>query len=359
MKGGFNTDRIGKLRKGLEEKGVDAVLIFEPHNMYYMTGFTGGEGCAVITHDKTYLVTDFRYIEQAENESPNFEVVRADNQAKELPAFINSIGIKTACFEEEFINYKLYSDLKENLDGIELIPLGDLIKDIRQVKDEGEIERISKAQSLAEEALGYVKGLIRPGMTEKEVAIELEMYIKKRGAAGLSFETIVASGWRSSLPHGRATDKVIEDGDFVTIDFGIMWDWYCSDMTRTYIVGHASEKQKDIYSVVLEAQMAALEGMKAGMTGIEADKLARDVIERYGFGEYFGHGLGHGVGLQVHEPPQVNKRGDKPLKENSVVTCEPGIYIPGLGGVRIEDLLVVKNNGILNLTHIDKKLEIL
>ncbi|MDI6602116.1 MAG: Xaa-Pro peptidase family protein [Thermoanaerobacteraceae bacterium] len=352
-------NRIERLRDGLQEKGIDAALIFEPHNMYYMTGFTGGEGCAVITDNRAYLVTDFRYIEQAENESPDFEVVRVDNQANELSGFINSLSIKTAGFEEGFVSYSLYTDLKSKLEGIELVPLNGLIEDIRQVKDEEEIERISRAQSLAEEALNHVKGLIKPGITEKEVAIELEMYIKKKGSSSLSFETIVASGVRSSLPHGRASDKVIEDGDFVTIDFGIMWDRYCSDMTRTYIVGKVSDKQKEIYNVVLEAQMTALEGMKAGMTGVEADKLARDVIEKYGYGEYFGHGLGHGVGLQVHELPQVNKRGVKPLLENSVVTCEPGIYVPGLGGVRIEDLLVVKNNGILNLTHIDKKLEIL
>lgn len=352
-------ERIEKIRNGLEERHIDAALVFEPHNIYYISGFTGGEGCVVITESRAYLVTDFRYIEQAKNESPEFEVVRVDNPAKDLSGFISGLGISSVGFEEDFVSFGTYTNLKSSLEDIELIPLNGLIEDIRQVKDEDEVDRISKAQVLAEEALSYVKGMIRPGLTERQIALELEFYIKKKGSSGLSFDTIVASGLRSSLPHGKATDKVIEDGDFVTIDFGIVWDWYCSDMTRTYVVGRASDKQKEIYNVVLEAQVTALEGIKAGLTGIEADKLARDIIEKYGYGDYFGHGLGHGVGLQVHELPMVNKRGAKPLEENSVITCEPGIYIPGFGGVRIEDLLVVKDNGILNLTHIDKKLEIL
>ncbi len=352
-------NRTEKLRKGLEALHIEAALIFEPHNIYYMTGFKGGEGCAVITKDKAYLTTDFRYIEQAQKESPDWEIVRVDNPSKDLSGFIEGLGIKYVGFEEEFVSFSTYTNLKGSMKGIELVPLNGLIEDIRRVKDEEEIKNIAKAQSLAEEALTYVKSMIRPGITERQLALELEFYIKKKGASGLSFDTIVASGLRSSLPHGQPTDKAVEEGDFVTIDFGIIWDWYCSDMTRTYAVGKISDKQREIYDVVLEAQLTALEGTKAGMTGADVDKLARDVIEKHGYGEYFGHGLGHGVGLQIHELPMVNRRGTKPLQENSIITCEPGIYIPGLGGVRIEDILVVKDNGILNLTHIGKKLEIL
>ncbi len=352
-------DRIEKLRHGMVERHIDVALIFEPHNMYYMTGFTGGEGCAIITESKAYLTTDSRYTEQAQNESPGCEIVRVDNPANDLAGFIKGLHIKHVGFEEDFVSFKEYVNLKESLGEIELTPLNGLIEEIRQVKDEDEIKKMAKAQALAEEALTYVKSMIRPGITERELALELEFYIKKKGSSGLSFDTIVASGLRSSLPHGGPTDKKIEKGEFVTIDFGIVWDHYCSDMTRTYVVGEISDKQREIYDVVLEAQLTALEGTKAGMTGAEVDKLGRDVIAKHGYGDYFGHGLGHGVGLQIHELPMANRRGTQKLKENTILTCEPGIYIPDLGGVRIEDIFVIKNNGILNLTHIDKKLEIL
>jgi Xaa-Pro aminopeptidase len=224
------------------------------------------------------------------------------------------------------------------------------------VKTEKELEKMAKAADIADQAFHHIIGYIRPGVTERAVALELEIYMKKLGASALSFETIAASGVRSSMPHGIATDKIIEDGDFLTLDFGCVYDGYCSDMTRTVVVGKATQKQKKIYGVVLEAQIAALNAIREGINGIDVDKIARDVISSRGYGEYFGHGLGHGVGLEVHEEPRLSPTGTKKLLENMVVTDEPGIYIPGFGGVRIEDLIVVKKDGCEVLSKSPKQL---
>lgn len=328
----------------MKEKKLDGAIIYKPENRRYVSGFTGTSGYALITLDRAIFITDFRYIDQSTKECIGYEVVKHSNE-RTIYSIINDLGIKKLGFEEDFVTYSQYKEFEKKLDSISLMPLEGSLSKLRTIKDQEEIELIQKAASIADEAFLHICDYIKEGMTEKEIALELETYMKKKGATGTSFDTIVASGIRSSLPHGVASDKIVEKGDFITIDFGCIYNGYCSDMTRTIVLGKASEKQKEIYSIVLEAQMKALEAIRAGITGIEADKVARDVIESKGYGQYFGHGLGHGVGLEVHEMPRLSPIGEDTLQPGMVVTDEPGIYIPDFGGVRIEDLLVITEDG--------------
>lgn len=339
----------------MKEKDIEAFVIYKFVNVTYITGFTGDDSVALVTHDKAIFITDGRYTEQAQKEVKDFEVIEHKTGIKEvLKEYIKTLGIKKLAFEES-ISYGQYRELKEFLE-IELIPQANLVETLRMVKDEEEIENIKKAQNITDKAFEYLLNFIKVGMTEKEVALELEYFMKKQGAEDLSFDTIVASGKRSSLPHGKASEKVIEKGDFVTIDFGCKVNGYCSDMTRTIVMGKANEKQKEIYNIVLEAQQKAIANLKAGLTSKEADLLARSVIEEKGYGKYFSHSLGHGVGLEVHEAPSLSFKKEEILKEGAIVTVEPGIYIPYFGGVRIEDMVLLKEDGVINLTKSSKYL---
>ena len=259
-------------------------------------------------------------------------------------------------FEDDHMSFASYSTYNVALENIQLVPLKGLITNIRAVKDLEEIEKIAQASQIADEAFEHILGFIKPGIKEKDVALELEFFMRKKGATGASFDFIVASGHRSSMPHGVASDKVIEEGDFITLDYGCIYDGYCSDMTRTIVLGKACDEQKKIYNIVLEAQKKVIEVAKAGMTGAELDKVARDIISEAGYGEKFGHGLGHGIGLQVHEMPNVNSLGSNELKPGMVTSDEPGIYIEGFGGVRIEDLIVITEEGCKVLNKSPKDL---
>ncbi len=339
----------------MKEKDIEAFVIYKFVNVTYITGFTGDDSVALVTHDKAIFITDGRYTEQAQKEVKDFEVIEHKTGIKEvLKEYIKTLEIKKLAFEEN-ISYGQYRELKELLE-IELIPQANLVETLRMVKDEEEIENIKKAQNITDRAFEHLLKFIKVGMTEKEVALELEYFMKKQGAEDLSFDTIVASGKRSSLPHGKASEKVIEKGDFVTIDFGCKVGGYCSDMTRTIVMGKASEKQKEIYNIVLEAQQKAIDNIRAGITSKEADLLARSVIEEKGYGQYFSHSLGHGVGLEVHEAPSLSFKKEEILKEGAIVTVEPGIYIPDFGGVRIEDMVLLKEDGVINLTKSPKYL---
>ena len=236
------------------------------------------------------------------------------------------------------------------------VPLGEELSLLRAVKDEGEIEKLARAEQIGDEAFSYILTQIKPGITELEIAAKLEYYMKSHGAQEKGFDTIAASGLHSAMPHAVPSEKVLEKGDFLTLDFGCKYQGYCSDMTRTVVIGKANEKQKEIYKIVLEAQEAALAGLRAGMTGAEGDALARKVIEEAGCGDYFGHGLGHSVGLEIHEKPALSPKDQTILRPGIIETVEPGIYIPGLGGVRIEDMTVITENGIKNLTSSPKEL---
>lgn len=337
-------NRVFKLREEMNKLNLDAVLIEDSKNKRYISGFTGTAGSIIITKDKSLLFTDFRYIQQAKNQAKGFEIVEI-SRTNPITNFLKEMDMKRLGFEDDKMSFSTYSNYNECLVNTDMIPLKGMMLNLRAVKDENELEIIRQAAKLADEGFMYIINFIKPGMKETEVALELEFFMRKKGATGASFDFIVASGKRSSMPHGVASDKVIELGDFVTIDFGCVYNGYCSDMTRTIVVGKASEKQKEIYNIVLEAQLKVIEHAKANISGIELDNIARQYIIEKGYGDKFGHGLGHGIGLDVHELPNVNSLGTNILKPNMVISDEPGIYIEDFGGVRIEDLLILTEDG--------------
>ena len=349
--------RIKKVREIIADSEFDSLLIDSDVNRFYLTGFTGSAGRVLFTPKKEYFITDFRYTEQAEDQTDGFEIIELN---KDVVESINDIlqedGTEKLGFEAKTVNYYQYGKYNEKFKDIELISTEDLIKDIRMTKDENEIELIKKAIDISDKAYDHILEFIEPGMTEKEVALELEITQKKLGGEKNAFDFIVASGERSSMPHGVASDKVIKENELITLDFGTFYKGYCSDMTRTFVLGQASEKQKEVYNTVLKAQQAVIDQIKAGMTGVEADKIARDIIKEAGYGDNFGHGLGHGIGVEVHEGPTASYKSEDTIIENSIVTDEPGIYIKGWGGVRIEDDLLITKDGCEVLNSSPKEL---
>lgn len=351
--------KLAKLRSALEEKGIDALLITNGHNRRYMTGFTGTAGVAIVSKSDAVFITDFRYTEQAASQIKDFRIVKHEKTLiEEVATQVAQMGIQTLGFEKEDLTYSSFELYKQAIKA-DLVPVAGFVEKIRLIKNDEEISIIKAACRIADEAYEHIVTYIKPGMTELEVSNELEFFMRKRGATSSSFDTIVASGVRSALPHGVASDKVIEVGDFVTLDFGAVYNGYISDTTRTVAVGEPSEQLKEIYQVVLDSQLLALEKVKPGMTGKEADAIARDYIASKGYGEAFGHSLGHGIGLEVHEGPGLSFRSDIVLEPGMVITIEPGIYLPNIGGVRIEDDALVTENGLEKLTHSTKELLIL
>ncbi|SMB94771.1 Xaa-Pro aminopeptidase [Desulfonispora thiosulfatigenes DSM 11270] len=353
-------NRIAAFRRLLEKQGLDSFIVLNPANRFYLSGFKGTAGVLLITLKECFLITDFRYIEQAKQEASSYQVIKYELS---INATVNEIAqklhIKKMGFEEDYITYSQYNNLHNELIQISLIATNQVTEEIRMIKDNEEINNIRKAAAIADEAFTHILNIIAPGKKETEIGLELEYYMLSKGASKTSFQTIVASGVRSALPHGTATEKIIEKGDFVTMDFGCIYNQYCSDMTRTIVVGTPSTKQKEIYNIVLKAQDLALEALKANCKTKDIDALSRGYIHEKGYGDNFGHGLGHSLGLDVHEKPSLSPKDSNILKNNMIVTVEPGIYIPGWGGVRIEDLVVVNETGIENLTHSPKDLIIL
>ena len=347
--------RLKLLRASLPET-VDAILISKPENRAYLTGFTGSAGYVLVSRDRALILTDFRYAEQATEQAPDFTVM---DSAPSLPdALQQALGDNNVLrlgFESDFVTFSIYQGFKEKLQ-VELLPLPGVVEKLRMVKDTEELSRMREAANIAQEALQLTLPKIRAGVTEAFVALELEIAMRRLGADRAAFDFIAASGPRSSLPHGRAGERVMQAGDFLTLDFGAMYNGYCSDMTRTFVIGAPTPEQVKIYSIVLEAQLAALSVIKPGLLGKDVDKVARDVITSAGYGERFGHGLGHGIGRAVHEGPSAGSKGEDVLRPNMVVTVEPGIYIPDWGGVRIEDMVVVTPEGCENFYRFSKEL---
>lgn len=349
--------RIGKLRKKLEQASLDAILITNPINRRYISGFSGSSGYVVVTPSRAVLFTDFRYRTQAPQQAVHYEIV--EHGAKPMDAvreLLNEIRAGKIGFEQNHVTYGTYQSLRTSFDGIELAGTDGWIEELRMVKDEAELAIMREAADLADRTFHYIIGRIKPGVSERQIALELEFFMREHGADGPSFDTIVASGERSALPHGVASDRMIGNNEFVKLDFGAYYKGYCSDITRTVVVGKPSDKHREIYGIVLEAQLAGLAGIKPGMTGMEADGLTRDIIRRYGYSDYFGHGTGHGLGMEIHEEPRLSLTGAVVLRPGMTVTVEPGIYLPDFGGVRIEDDVVVTENGVERLTQSSKDL---
>jgi Xaa-Pro aminopeptidase len=352
-------DHLDRARAYAAANGVDALLLSKTENRRYVTGFTGSAGLAVVGVRDALLAVDFRYYEQAAQEAAAFEVLRggADPVAA-LAEAVRKRELRRVGFESEFVPYAQVERLREKFAPAELVPLGDVDR-LRWVKDAAEIAAIERAAAIADAAFSHMLGVLRPGMIEREAALELEVYMRRAGAERLAFETVLASGPRGALPHGRATERSMAAGDLVTLDFGAVCDGYASDCTRTVVLGAATDRQRRIYDIVLDAQQRALGAIRAGVPCRDVDAVARSAIAAAGLGDAFGHSLGHGIGLDVHEGPPLSPRNETPLEPGMVVTVEPGIYLAGWGGVRIEDDVVVTEDGCRILTHAPKDLRAL
>lgn len=336
----------------------DAVLISNRYSIRYITGYRGDTGFAYISQNKKIIFTDFRYIYQAQAEAAGYEVIDIanDGYAKAIAKVVMEENIKSLGFEEEEMSFAEYSKLQKELSDVTLIPYHGELASLRMVKTSEELSFLKEAEHIGDITFSKILDEIKPGVTELEIAAKLEYIMKLNGAEGISFDPIVASGLNSSMPHAVPSRKKIEKGDLLTLDFGCKYNGYCSDMTRTIVVGKASEKQKEIYQTVLEAQMAVLNQVKAGMIGRDIDKIARDIIYKAGYEGCFGHGLGHSVGLFIHESPRASLKSEDIVLENMTLTVEPGIYVKDFGGVRIEDMIVLTKDGCINFTNSPKEL---
>lgn len=348
-----------KMNEILDKLSLDAVLISDGYNMRYVSGFAGATGYLYVTREKNVILTDFRYTIQAELEAPDWEIMEIGNGRgyKELlNELLKQDKIEVLGFEGDSTLYTDYDGLKKALEVKKMVNAGGEITRLRQIKTPEELECSKKAESIGDIAFSKILDIIKPGITELEIAAHLEFFMKTNGADNLSFDTIVASGVNSSMCHAVPSSKKIEQGDFVTMDFGCKYHGYCSDMTRTIVVGKASQEQKKIYQTVLDAQRMALDFIHAGQVGKEVDKIARDHIYAAGYEGCFGHGLGHSTGLFIHENPRYSMAEDSVVEANVVMTVEPGIYIKDFGGVRIEDMICVTPEGHINYTFSEKKL---
>lgn len=354
----YYLNRVEKLRRMMNQKNIFGVYITSPENVFYLSGFTGfGDGTLFITNKNLFLITDSRYILQAKIQCPDYKVISdyCENVEAIKDVIINE-DINNIGFENNRISYKLYKSLKEKYDSVILTEMDNFLTEIRDIKDEDEIAFIKKACDIACKSLKEILPEIKPGVSEKDIAAELEYRMKKNGAQERSFDTIVASGIRSAMPHGVASEKKIDYGDVVTIDFGCKYQNYCSDMTRTFFVGKMNAEIEKIYDVVYDAHISAIESYKPGMTGKDLHMAAVNVMHKSGCDKFFTHSLGHGVGLEIHEGAAIGIRNILPIKNSTIFSIEPGIYIENLGGVRIEDLVLMKNGRLTILTEdFDKK----
>lgn len=337
-----------------------AYLIVSPENRRWLTGFASSDGYLLITKNEAVFLVDSRYIEAAQKQITVCDSVLLTSLSAQLPEYIKKLSIASLYTEAQRLSVADFEKIKSislcpciagNADGV--------IDSLRRIKTEDEKKKILEAQAIAEKAFDRILNFIKVGVTEREIALELDFFMLKNGAEGVSFDTIAVSGKNSSMPHGVPGNKKIEKGDFITLDFGAVVDGYHSDMTRTVAVGEISSKQAEVYETVLNAQLRSLETLKAGVSCFDADAAARNVIRNAGYGEFFGHGTGHGVGIEIHEAPRLSPKSEAILKAGDIVTVEPGIYLPDEFGVRIEDMAFITENGFENLTKCPKNLIIL
>lgn len=352
-------ERISQAKKLLKNKGIDVAYITKDENKFYFTNFSSSNFYVILTETENYLLTDFRYIELASGLEPIF-CVKILTGAYSIFDFIKEkISGTQFGIEESMTNIGEYRKLKEIFREDQIIDIEAEINSLRVIKDAYEKSCIMEAARIGDQAFTHILNFIKPGLTEIEIALELEFYMRKNGAEATSFDTICASGERSSMPHAVPSQRKIKNGDFITLDFGCKVNGYCSDMTRTVALGSVTQEQKDVYDLVYKAQTACVKQLRAGMKCKDLDKIARDIFAEKGYKEEFGHGLGHGVGLEIHEAPTANSRSEEIFEENMLITIEPGIYLAKKFGIRIEDLAIVEKYGMMNLSKSDKHLIIL
>ena len=348
-------ERLSFVRKAMAQQNCDALVITEPDNRRYLSGFTGSAGTLVIDQEHAFLATDFRYYEQVRMQAPDWALAEITESADTtLARLLRDIDAVRVGFESHAVTVQQFQAWQAAMPEVEWVPTHGIVEDARQIKDQGELARIEEAVRIADQAMAHLMDWLRPSTTEREAAWELEVYMRTHGAEELSFTTIVASGPNGAMAHAVTSDRPIQSGDPIVIDMGAKYEGYCSDLTRSFCLGHANDEYRRIWDVVLQAQLATEQAIVAGMRGAEADAVARRIIYGAGFEGKFGHGLGHGVGLAIHEKPRAGMTSKDVLQDGTIVTVEPGIYIPGWGGVRIEDMVVVTAEGCRVLTAVSK-----
>lgn len=348
--------RLEQLRRSLAEQELDAILVSQPENRRYLSGFTGSAGFLLITDQRAILATDFRYYEQVGREAPDFQLAKIETRFEDLlPDLVAELEIGRLGFESEHATVHQLYHWSEVTGNVEWLPQRQAVERIRAVKEERELQALRRSVALTDAAFAHLLDVLEPGMTEQQAAWEIEVYMRTHGASKVAFNLTVAAGPNGALPHASASKHAIAEGEPIVIDIGCIVDGYCSDMTRTICLGQPDSRYLEVWQIVHRAQETAEASLRAGMTGIEADALAREVIEKAGYGDNFGHGLGHGVGLAVHEMPWANPRDDNVLEAGMLLTVEPGIYLPGRFGVRIEDLVIIREEGAEVLTQSPKR----
>jgi len=360
MENPFHEIRQGAVRKIMDAYPLEGILFSSLENIRYLCGFTGSDGAVLLTPKESYFLTDSRYWTQAVAEVKGSQIVHYQKKIDSIASLLLDLKIKNIGFESAFFTFSLHQTLLDKLaNEATLIPLEDEIKNLRAIKDDQELALMKKAIRISSDAFYHVLEMINEGVLEREIALEMEFFMKRNGAQAIGFDIIVASGKQSALPHGRASLKKIEKDDFILIDFGSRFQGYHSDETCTFIFGQPSSEQKKIYQIVKEAHDKAIGAVRPGIPIHEVDAAARDHIQQSGYGEYFGHGTGHGIGLAVHEEPMVHRENNGLIQEGMVFTVEPGIYIPEWGGVRIEDMIQVTSQGAEALTYLPKELKVI
>ena len=355
-------NNIARIQRALTQAHLDAILLTDENDRRFATGFPSSDGAVIVTVHQAFFITDARYIEAARAALTGIAQVLLCSREAPMRTLVQGIlreaNVQILGGEEQTTSYAEFTAY-EQLFGLKLQPAQNLIRNLRAAKQPEELAMMYQAQQITDEAFAQICTVIRPGMTEREIAAELIYRMLRLGAEGMSFDPIVLTGPDTSMPHGVPGDRRVAAGDFVTMDFGCIYDGYCSDMTRTVAVGHVTDEMRTVYDTVLNAQLAGIAACKAGVTGRDVDAAGRKIIEAAGYGDAFGHGFGHGVGLEIHEAPVASPRGEAPLPAGSIVTAEPGIYLPGRFGVRIEDMLYVIEDGCIDLTDASKQLIVL